>query len=1347
MTRLHGGPTPVTIASTTLERFTTFGDLLRFLRRRIGISQVELSLAVGYSNAQISRLEQNLRPPDLPTIEARFVPALGLEDEPKAVARLLELAASVRREDAPVAGSCPYKGLNYFDEADADLFVGREALTGKLADRLLALCADGKSDVSRFLAIVGASGSGKSSLVRAGLVPVVRWGQGTAGWPIHVLTPGVHPIESLAISLVGDGGSVAETSALIDDLMRDPRNLHLVVVRTLKAAPSPHLLIVIDQFEELFSLCRSEAERTAFVDSLLAASSDPGGPTAVIVTLRADFYSHCAAYARLRNALARHQEYIGSMSDDELRRAIEEPAHRGHWELEPGLVDLLVHDVGHEPGALPLLSHALLETWERRRGRSLTLGGYASAGGVRGAIAETAEAVFTDQFTPEQRQIARRLFLRLTELGDEAGAGDTRRRASFDELILKPSHADATRTVLKALADARLITLSQDAAEVAHEALIREWPTLRGWLEENREALRLQRQLSEAAQEWSALQREPDVLFRGARLTQLQEWAAANSDEMNALELEFLNASVGAAEQEAAEREARRQQELEAARKLAESESRRADEQLHASNRLRARNRIISAVGLAALILAVLAGIFNLQASRNLSEARANFAQAESLRLAAQANILLAQGGDPQAAALLSIRALQADFSMPADAALSASLNQLYNRQIFRGHTGAVYSVAFSPDGKLVLTASQDGTARLWDIATGNELRRFAGHKGGLAAAAFSPDGRYIVTGGNDQTIRLWDAASGAQLRLLSGHAAGVSSVAFSPDGRYVLSASGDTTAELWDAASGQPVRTFSGHAGLVSQAVFSPDGHYVLTGSYDDTVRLWDVATADMVQTFSPPASGFFNPRITSVAYSPDGRYIVAGSTDQTATLWDAASGGLICTFTGHTASVDAVAFSPDGSQVITAGNDRTARVWSTSACREVRRYAGFADGIRSVAFSPDGQGVLIGGEDGSVELLAAPGAAPLRTFAPRSSGPRMLGFTPGCDCRVVETTGGIDSVAFSPDGHIVLTAGEDHIARLWDRATGAELRDLIGHTDRINVAAFSPDGRYVATAGDDKSIRLWDAQTGSQLRLMTASFAVYGLAFSPDGKSILTTSLSSYASTSASSPAAGYRASLLWETATGRELRAFNYGPSMEYGDFSSFTAFSPDGARAIVVATLVDGVVFDVATGDAICLLQPSSPGYAADFPTSVAFSRDGRYVLTGSDDKTARLWDVATCHEIRIFTDKSSTVNSVAFSPDGKYVLTGHDDDKARLWDLVTGALLREFTGHTRWIKSVAFSPDGKYVLTGSIDGTARLWDVDYHDTIRFACSLLWRDLTPQERAQYNISDSLPTCAQP
>lgn len=439
--------------------------------------------------------------------------------------RMAEASGRLKSE----TGKSPYMGLRYFDTSDAALFYGREALTDELLRRV---------QKESFLAIVGASGSGKSSVARAGLIPA--WKAATMG-TVHVITPTAHPLESLAASLTRESESVTATSTLMDDLKKDARSLRLYARKMLSGSRESNLLLVVDQFEETFTLCKDPTERKIFIENLLSlADEDAEHATArVVITLRADFYHHCFEQEGLRLTLEKHQANIGAMTPDELREAIVQPAERNGWEFQPGLVDLILGDVGTEPGALPLLSHALLETWKRRQGCILTLQGYHEAGGVKKAITQTAEHVY-DHLSPDEQSIARNIFLRLTELGE--GVQDTRRRARLDELA-RSADQETLEKVLKTLTAARLVTTEQDSAEVAHEALIREWGTLRKWLDEDRESLRLHRHLTESAQEWQRRGREASELYRGTRLKQIQDRMKEHSDQLSPLEAEFVKAS------------------------------------------------------------------------------------------------------------------------------------------------------------------------------------------------------------------------------------------------------------------------------------------------------------------------------------------------------------------------------------------------------------------------------------------------------------------------------------------------------------------------------------------------------------------------------------------------------------------------------------------------------------------------------------------------------------------------------------------------------------------------------------------------------------------------------------
>jgi WD40 repeat protein/transcriptional regulator with XRE-family HTH domain len=1240
----------VSNSSLSPESFQTFGDLLKYLRRRARLTQLELSIAVGYSEAQIGRLEKNQRRPDLTALKALFITALHLENEPELANRFLELAESARQEDAPTPGVAPYKGLLFFDESDADLFFGREYLTARLAEHVLDLAMDSSS---RFLAVVGASGSGKSSLVRAGLAVALK----RAGWDVCVFTPTANPLKMLMSNL-----------------------------STTHNENTQRVLIVVDQFEEVFTLCRDEMERIAFIEKLLSSAQEKSQKTTVVIALRADFYSHCAQYPLLRQAVAAEQEYIGQMTAQELRRAIEEPARRGGWEFEPGLVDVLLNDIGAEgtgepePGALPLLSHALLATWERRRRRTLTLDGYHASGGVRGAIAETAESVFTDQLNQTQQELAREVFLRLTELGE--GTEDTRRRAALNELVRQASEATQLRAVLNTLAEARLITLNEDSAEVAHEALIREWQRLHEWLTQDREGLILHRHLTESAHEWEVRGRDAAELYRGARLAQAREWASTNQERLNSSERSFMAASIMQEEHDALEREAQRQRELEAAQKLAETEHRSA-KQLHR------RALYLAGVLTLTIIATLIAGFFAYRAN-------ANFTHSEAERLAAEANNLMVTHGDTNLIGLLTIRSLNMDYTPTGDALLADLTNLELPPRELRGHTADIWGADFSPDGKYLVTGSSDRTARLWDVATGKTIRIFSGHTGEVGIVTFSPDGKYLLTGGGeDHTARIWDVASGETVQVFSGHTGWVEAGGFSPDGKLIVTTGGeDHTARIWDVATGQTVHVLTGHSDVITRMAVSPDGKYVVTGSVDRTARLWDASTGKQVRAFDHPEV------VSAVAYSPDGKYFATGCEDNVARLWDAATGQMVREFSGHAGDVLGIEFSPDGRFLLTGSADRTALLWDLATGKIIRSFTGHASSVQTVTFSPDGHQIATTSNDRIVRVWS------LQTA---SMGTQFVGHKAS-----------VNRASFSPDGKYIVTASQDKTARIWNVLTGQAIITLTGHTDDVLSAVFSPNGKIVLTASADGTARLWEAVNGKELlRLEGHKDSVRVAAFSPDGKYVVTTSWDGTAR--------------VWDAQTGQTKVIYtNQGPGRV-----NRVAFSPDGKTVATSGDDGTARIWDPLTGKDLMIFKGHT-----DRVTGVAFSPDGKYLVTCSFDGTVRLWRVSSGKEIRRFADHRNGSFSVAFSPDGKFILTSSGRDEiARLWDVMTSREVRRFTGP---ITNVAFSPDGKYILTASEDGTARLWLLDLQDTIRGVCTSLTRDLTPEERIQYGITHQGPTC---
>ncbi len=1279
-----------------LERFTNFGDLLRFLRRRVGLTQRELSIAVGYSHAQISRLELNQRLPDLATISARFIPILDLENEPQVAARLMELAAELSIQEVPSPGEAPFKGLSYFDETDSPLFFGREELVARLLERLRAV-QDEPSGL-RFMAVVGASGSGKSSLVRAGLVPALRRAPTYSRGRVVLLTPTAHPLQALATNLHPEPASLAQIAALMDDFAHDQRSLHLAAGQLLNSKPKtqtssrqiPRLLLVIDQFEELFTLCLDEAERQAFIENLMTAASAPDGSVCVMIALRADFYNACAPYPALRTALAGQQEYIGLMNANELRRAIEEPAKNNQWELESGLIEILLKDLGvginqdPQPGSLPLLSHALLETWKRRKGRRLTVSGYLATGGIRSAIAETADRIYNDELDKEQQKVTRKIFLQLIQLNEMEPASETRRRATFEELIRTPADEPVVREVLTLLADSRLVITNNSDVELAHEALIREWPTLRSWLDEDREELLISRHLSQSALSWEKMGRDSGEVYRGARLLQARAWTEAHSDRMNDLEKDFLVASQAQFSFE----EDQRQRELDAARALAET-------QQLASQQLRKRAIFLLVAFVLAVIMAGVALYQGELARQSALTAQKNGQIAFSRELSAAA--LSSLDLDPERSILLGLRAAAVTQSLngtvlpETEEALHRALISSRIRLTLSGQGQMVVSTAFSPDGKRVAGIGKDGKTILWDAINGKQLLQITGstqpkNAVGVQRIAFSPDGSRLVTG-DAQFVKIWDASSGQLIQSLAGHSDDVWAVAYSPDGTRIASGGMDGSVRFWDSVSGSPGLVLTGFQGPVETLAFSPDGKKLAASSDDLTLKLWDTQNGALL--FS---RGNFSDAFT-VTFSPDGKNLVTGSSEGV-NFWDTTSASSDPIFTIQDGA-GSVRFSPDGARLATINNS-VVRLWDAGTGRELFTLSGHTGWVMDIAISPDGKRLASASMDGTVKIWS---------------------LEPGQE--VVSMAGSGIRAAYSPDGKWLAQETAAGAVQLWNAQSGEKGLTLSGNGEAILGFAFSPDGKRIVTGGVDKTAKVWNVATGELLLTLTGhENIIRDVAYSRDGSRIAT---------------AGFdQTARIWDAASGKELLKLEGHQGLVTG-----VAFNADGSRLATASTDQTPKIWDAKNGSLLFTLA----GYEAAIP-DITFSRDGTLLATGSQDKTARIWDTATGKELRVLIGHSSEIQSVAFSPDGTMLATGSGDNTAILWDLATGKELHSLFGSAGGVMGVTFHPDGSKLALSSGDGVIRVYTLKIIDLVALAQSRVTRSLTAAECQKYLHSSSCP-----
>ncbi|WP_437672767.1 nSTAND1 domain-containing NTPase [Sorangium sp. So ce131] len=1201
-------------------------------------------------------------------------------------ARLLlaELEAIPRAElFIDVEAQSPYAGLASFQERDAPRFFGRERAVAQVVARL---------SEQPLIAIVGASGAGKSSFVRAGVIPALK--RGGDAWEAFIVRPGPRPLTALAELIVqhswtqssqssdtshettsrapredegapreaGDEKDAApaarsERDAVCERLRSEPGFLG-AEMRVRARRRLERIVFFIDQFEELYTLAPAE-ERAAFLACLAGAADDIDSPLRVMLSLRSDFLDRMAdAPPSIVDMMSRGTVLIRPMDREELRSALVKPAETAEHRFESAaLVEEMLDALAHTAGALPLLQFTAARMWVMRdvERRALTEASYRAIGGVAGALASHADAVLGGM-GPAERRWARAVLLRLVT------PERTRAIATLGELreLSGPAAAADLARVVGRLIEARLLTVEgsdqdESTVELVHESLVAHWPTLTRWLDEDAEDSAFLARLRSAAREWRASGEREGLLWTGDAAEEAQRFAARHRGELTLAEGRFLQAVIALVR-----RDRRRRKQL-----------------------LTAVIASLSVVALSVSYLAVRAGREAARAEEQAALAKQQAARADQEAALARAQKQETERGAARArnaSRIAAARERQHDPTTvlalvreiepgPAPRGWSALARGALDAGVASTvltHDHWVSSAEFSPDGRHIVTACWDNLVRVWRADGSGQPLVLRGHDGIVVSASFSPDGRRIASAGLDMTTRVWNADGSGQPLVLRGHEGPALSPRFSPDGRRIVSAGVDMTVRVWNAdGSGQPL-VLRGHGAPVIAAAFSPDGRRIVSASSDRTVRVWNADGSGQ-----PLVLRGHDAPLRSARWSPDGRRIVSASDDRTARVWNADGSGPPLVLRGHDDTVHAAAFSSDGRLVVSASADKTARVWNADGSGQPRVLRGHDGGLFSAAFSPDDRHIVSASWDKTARLWDA-----------RDAGHLLL---------LRGHTGQVHSAAFSPDGRRIASASRDKTVRVWDADGAGQPVVLRGHTEHVLSTAWSPDGRRVASSSVDMTVRVWNADgTGEPLVLRGHEQVATSAAFSPDGRRI------------ASSAFDG----------TVRVWNADGSGaPLVMRGDAMAIysAAWSPDGRR-IATASWDKAVRVWNADGSGAPLVLRGHD----ETVTWAAWSADGRRIVSASDDRTVRVWNADGSGEplvLRGHEAAASVSGGRPFSPDGRRIVSSSADLTVRVWNADGTGEPLVLRGSGSKFNSAAFSPDGTQIVAASDDNALWVWRGD------------------------------------
>jgi WD40 repeat protein/DNA-binding SARP family transcriptional activator len=1172
----------------------------------------------------------------------------------------------------------PYRGLTAFEEADAADFFGREDLVRQLVRRI------GEPGIGAgLLAVVGPSGSGKSSVVHAGLVPALRTGAvpGSDEWLIATMTPTDRPFHMLERALVA---VAVDTPMGLGDALASDGGLAKAIGRVLP--PGAHLLLVIDQFEEVFTLVTDAGERDRFLDLLAESVDQAAADLTVVATLRADFYDRPLRHERFGRLLAERTVPVPALDPEELERVVSSPARRAGVGLESGLVARIIAEMREQPAGLPLLQYALTELWERREGSNLSVRAYDASGGIGGAIARRAEQIVRD-LDADGRELARQLFLRLIELGE--GTPDTSRRVRTSELqSLRADRGDMAE-VIERFARHRLLVFDRDPQSreptlgLAHEALLAAWPRVQQWVDEARDDVRQQRRVAASAGQWIESGQDRSYLLSGSRLDQATHWISSTRMLLGASERTYIAASM--AERIRAEAEDRQRDEHEAALER------------HAVTRMRA---LVVALGVGALVAGGLSLLALGESQRANRETRT--ATARGLAAAAVANL----DADPEQSILLALQAI--DETRATDGTVLPEAEEALHRAVvasrailtIRDEGGGVAWVNSPALGSVFVTqGSEDpedaGEVRVRDATTGDVVLALSAHEIDVNSVAFSADGTMLATSGDDGFLRVWDLATGDERIRHKGPAGGqVWGPSFSPDGTLVAAIWTDEgRLRVLRTDTSEPVLDTDGPTALLSGTEFSPSGERLAITEWQGDATVIDVGTGEEVERFEGP--------LTSTGWSPDERWIVTASSDGTAKVWEASTGVMRFTLFGHTADVLAVDWSRDSARIATGSGDGTAKVWQLDEAgpRELLTLSSqdLQGGVGGVAFSPDGTMLLTGQFIDAAIKVWDIGLAGDAEWINRPA--QILG------------EGGL---AFAADGSSVIASSDGGTVTAWDPTGGSEGLVSVDHENWVLTIDTSPDGRWIASGGEGGTVKVWDRLTG-ELHLSHESAGA-------DASSV--TALA-WGSDDILAIARNGEPIVLIDS-DGSEVASL----PVEDGIVVAALAFRPDGDRLATSLVTGDSERWDAARHqiEVWDWRQEEVVEAVVTLSDTVAFDPTGDRIATAHPALEApQIWDLTT-DTLEGLDGGPGGAFDVAWSPDGALIAAAGTDGVIRLWDSQSGTLRLALHGHRSAVDKVRFSPDGSKLASVAPDGTLRIWALDLDDLIDLAWGKLSREFT-------------------